>query len=181
MGKQLDVITEELQNFIEKQKLFFVGTAATDGRVNISPKGADSFRVIDQNKIVWLNLTGSGNETAAHLLKNNRMTIMFCAFEGKPLILRLYGNAKIYHKRDTEFLKYSGLFSENEGSRQIIEMDVDLVQTSCGFAVPFMDYKEERTTLNDWSSKLGKEKIEEYWENKNTKSIDGFETKILGD
>ena len=181
MGKQLDVITEELQKFIEKQKIFFVGTAATDGRVNISPKGTDSFRVIDQNKIVWLNLTGSGNETAAHLLKNNRMTIMFCAFESKPLILRLYGNAKIYHKRDTEFFKYFGLFSENEGSRQIIEMDVDLVQTSCGFAVPFMDYKEERTTLNDWSSKLGKEKIEEYWENKNTKSIDGFETKILGD
>ena len=179
MGKQLESITDQLKKFIEKQPLFFVGTAANDGRVNVSPKGTDSFRVIDQNKIVWLNLTGSGNETAAHLLKNDRMTIMFCAFEGKPLILRLYGKAKIYHKRDSEFLEYSSLFPENTGSRQIIEMEVDLVQTSCGYAVPFMVYKEERTTLNDWSEKLGKEKIEEYWENKNTKSIDGFETKIL--
>ncbi len=180
MGKQLDQITPELKSFIEKQPIFFVGTAASDGRVNVSPKGTDSFRVIDQNKIVWLNLTGSGNETAAHLIKNNRMTIMFCAFEGKPIILRLYGKAEIYHKRDTEFANYSHLFPENAGTRQIIEMDVDLVQTSCGFAVPFMDYKEERTTLNDWSTKQGTDKIEEYWKNRNTLSIDGFDTKILG-
>ena len=179
MGKKLDSITTELKEFIEKQKVFFVGTAASEGRVNISPKGTDSFRVIDQNKIVWLNLTGSGNETAAHLLKNNRMTIMFCAFEGKPMILRLYGHAQIYHQRDDKFHEYLPLFPENNGSRQIIEMDIDLVQTSCGFAVPFMDFKEERTTLNDWSKKQGREKIEEYWENKNTKSIDGFETNIL--
>ncbi len=180
MGKRLDQITPELKSFIEKQPIFFVGTAASDGRVNVSPKGTDSFRVIDQNKIVWLNLTGSGNETAAHLLKNNRMTIMFCAFEGKPMILRLYGNAQIYHKRDPGFSTYTHLFPENAGARQIIEMDVDLVQTSCGFAVPFMDYKEERTTLNDWSTKQGADKIEEYWKNRNTLSIDGFDTKILG-
>ena len=179
MGKQLEVITPELKEFIEKQKIFFVGTAAATGRVNISPKGTDSFRVIDQNKIVWLNLTGSGNETAAHLLKNDRMTILFCAFEGKPLILRLYGNAKIYHERDTEFHTFSGLFPENVGARQIIEMEVDLVQTSCGYAVPFMDFKEERTVLNSWAEKQGKENIEAYWKNKNTTSIDGFETKIL--
>ena len=181
MSKQLESITEALKEFIEKQKIFFVGTAANDGRVNVSPKGSDSFRVINKNKIVWLNLTGSGNETAAHLLKNDRMTIMFCSFEGKPLILRLYGKATIFHKRDSGFSKYSELFEENSGSRQIIEMEVDLVQTSCGFAVPFMDFKEERTTLNDWSTKLGTEKIEEYWINKNTKSIDGFETKIIED
>lgn len=181
MGKKLDHITTELQAFIKKQPLFFVGTAAKAGRVNISPKGTDSFRVINENKIVWLNLTGSGNETAAHLLKNSRMTIMFCAFEGKPLILRLYGQAQIYHHRDAEFEKYIGLFEENAGSRQIIEMDVDLVQTSCGYAVPFMEYQEERTTLNDWARKQGPERIQEYWKNKNTKSIDGFETKVLGD
>jgi len=99
MGKKLDSITNELQQFIEKQKVFFVGTAASEGRVNVSPKGTDSFRVINKNKVVWLNLTGSGNETAAHLIRNDRMTIMFCAFEGKPLILRLYGKAKIYHHR----------------------------------------------------------------------------------
>ncbi|WP_282180143.1 pyridoxamine 5'-phosphate oxidase family protein [Maribacter stanieri] len=181
MGKKLDTITPALQEFIENQKIFFVGTAAAEGNVNVSPKGTDSFRVINQNKIVWLNLTGSGNETAAHLLKNNRMTIMFCAFEGKPMILRLYGEAKIYHKRDSMFNDFSQLFPANVGARQIIEMNVDLVQTSCGFAVPFMDFKEERTTLNNWAEKQGAEKIEAYWRNKNTKSIDGFNTHIFKD
>ena len=181
MGKQFSSISSELQSFIEKQKLFFVGTAASQGRVNISPKGTDSFRVIDQNKIVWLNLTGSGNETAAHLLQNDRMTIMFCAFEGKPLILRLYGSAKIYHKRDKKFQTYEGLFPKNPGSRQIIELDVDLVQTSCGFGVPLMEYQEDRETLNIWAEKKGPEKIKDYWKQKNTESIDGFETEIFID
>jgi hypothetical protein len=179
MGKKLDSLTPELQDFIADQKIFFVGTAADKGNVNVSPKGTDTFRVITENKIVWLNLTGSGNETAAHLLQNNRMTIMFCAFEGKPLILRLYGKAQIYHPRDIEFKKHIDLFEKNIGSRQIIEMKVEMVQTSCGFAVPFMDFKEERTILNDWAENQGKEKIEAYWENRNTKSIDGFETNIL--
>lgn len=179
MGKRLDHIPSEIATFIKEQKMFFVGTAAEEGRVNISPKGIDTFRVLGKNKIVWLNLTGSGNETAAHLLKNNRMTIMFCAFEGKPLILRLYGKAKIYHKRDQEFDNYLSLFPPVAGSRQIIEMEVDLVQTSCGFAVPFMDFKEERTTLNTWAEKQGNDKIEQYWSEKNIESIDGFETKII--
>ena len=181
MGKKLEFITPELMRFIEEQKIFFVGTAAAEGNVNVSPKGSDSFRVINKNKIVWLNLTGSGNETAAHLLKNTRMTIMFCAFEGKPMILRLYGKAKIYHKRDSAFNDLSHLFPENIGARQIIEMKVDLVQTSCGFAVPFMDFKEERTTLNNWAVKQGEDKIKDYWKNRNTQSIDGFETNILED
>ena len=181
MAKKLDKITDDLSDFIQKQKIFFVGTSADQGRINISPKGIDTFRVLGENKIVWLNLTGSGNETAAHLLKSNRMTIMFCAFEGKPLILRLYGVANIFHPRDKKFHDYLDLFSNVSGQRQIIEMDVDLVQTSCGFAVPYMDFKEERSTLNSWAEKLGDEEIEKYWTEKNTKSIDGFETKILGD
>lgn len=179
MGKQLEAITPELTEFISNQKIFFVGTAAETGRVNVSPKGTDSFRVVDSNTIVWLNLTGSGNETAAHLLKNDRMTIMFCAFEGKPMILRLYGQAKIFHQRNPEFHQYIDLFLSNTGSRQIIVMEVDLVQTSCGFAVPFMDFKEERETLNSWASKQGPDGISEYWGKKNTKSIDGFETGIF--
>ena len=179
MGKKLLKITTDLQDFIKNQKIFFVGTAAEDGRVNVSPKGHDTLRVLSANKLVWLNLTGSGNETAAHLLKNDRMTIMFCAFEGKPLILRLYGHAKIYHERDKKFHDYITLFKENTGSRQIIELNVDLVQTSCGYSIPFMDFKEERGQLNSWSKKQGKEKIEAYWKEKNTKSIDGFETNIL--
>jgi hypothetical protein len=97
------------------------------------------------------------------------------------MILRLYGHAKIYHRREPEFHKYIGLFPENTGSRQIIVMTLDLVQTSCGFAVPFFDFKEERETLDSWSTKQGKEGIERYWEEKNTKSLDGFDTKILGE
>ncbi|GGF77252.1 pyridoxamine 5'-phosphate oxidase family protein [Wenyingzhuangia marina] len=179
MGKKFTEIAPELQEFIKNQKIFFVGTAAETGNVNVSPKGMDSFRVINKNKIAWLNLTGSGNETAAHLLKNDRMTIMFCAFEGKPMILRLYGTAKIYHPRDQEYQDFIDLFPETPGSRQVIEMEVDLVQTSCGYAVPFMDYKEDRTVLKNWAQKQGQEKIETYWEEKNTVSIDGFETRIL--
>ncbi|PCI04879.1 MAG: pyridoxamine 5'-phosphate oxidase [Flavobacteriaceae bacterium] len=179
MGTKLNALTPTLECFIKKQALFFVGTAATEGNVNISPKGSDSFRIINKHKIVWLNLTGSGNETAAHLIKNNRMTIMFCAFEGKPLILRLYGKAIIYHKRDVEFHKYEVLFPKNAGARQIIEMDIDFIQTSCGYSVPFMDFKEDRNQLNSWAEKQGETKIEEYWKQKNTTSIDGFDTKKI--
>lgn len=179
MGKRLAELSPELIEFINKQKMFFVGTAANKGRVNISPKGMDTFRVLDQNKILWLNLTGSGNETAAHLIKNNRMTIMFCSFEKKPLILRLYGNAEIFHIRDEKFHEYVELFPDFSGRRQIIEMQVDMVQTSCGYAVPYMDFKEERKTLNSLADKREDKKLKEYWIEKNTKSIDGFETKIV--
>ncbi|MEQ8572727.1 pyridoxamine 5'-phosphate oxidase family protein [Fulvivirga sp.] len=179
MSKKLESITPELQSFIEQQKIFFVGTAMAEGTVNVSPKGMDSLRVINENKVVWLNLTGSGNETATHLQNENRITIMFCAFEGKPLILRLYGKAKVYHERDAAFEKYIDLFSTSAGARQIIEVDINLVQTSCGFAVPFMDFKEERTILKDWADKKGEEGIRDYWKEKNTVSLDGHETKIF--
>ena len=179
MAKQLDHITTALQEFINQQKIFFVGTARTEGRVNVSPKGIDSFRVLDSNRVIWLNLTGSGNETAAHLLESDRMTIMFCAFEGNPLILRLYGKAKTYHNREEEFQKYIDLFPNKIGTRQIIEMEVDLVQTSCGFGVPIMAFKEERTMLDTWAEKKGKEGIIEYWKTRNSTSIDGYPTNIV--
>lgn len=179
MATQHPEITPRLKEFIQNQHIFFVGTAAETGKVNVSPKGTDSFRVLDAHKIIWLNLTGSGNETAAHLLENDRMTIMFCAFEGKPMILRLYGTARMYHERDAKYQEYMELFPPMTGARQIAEMDVEMVQTSCGFAVPFMDYKEERTQLTKWAEKKGKEGIKEYWKEKNTSSLDGFETGIL--
>ncbi len=181
MAKQLTEINPDLKEFILNQKVFFVATAAAVGRINLSPKGMDTLRVLGQNKIVWLNLTGSGNETAAHLLKSNRMTIMFCSFEGKPLILRLYGSAKTFHERDEAFQKYIDLFPRIPGSRQIFEMNVEMVQTSCGYAVPFMDFKEERTQLNAWAEKQGEERLENYKKEKNAFSIDGFETKIFED
>lgn len=170
----MNEISVPLQEFICQQKVFFVGTARSEGTINISPKGMDSFRIINANQIVWMNLTGSGNETAAHLLGNPRMTIMFCAFEGNPLILRLYGTAQIHHVQDQGFQQYSELFPPMLGARQIIDMKVELVQTSCGFGVPLMDYKEERKLLNSWAEK--KPDIEAYWQEKNTVSLDGFET-----
>ena len=178
--KLYDHITKRIEKFIAAQKIFFVATAADHGRINLSPKGMDSFRVIDKNKVLWLNLTGSGNETAAHLLKNDRMTIMFCSFEGKPLILRLYGNARIFHEKDQVYQTHIDMFPRMAGSRQIIEMDVDLAQTSCGFAVPLMDFREERTHLNAWAEKQGEERLEEYRKKKNARSIDGFDTGTIG-
>jgi hypothetical protein len=180
MAKIFSKLSDELVTFIEAQKIFFVATAAETGNVNLSPKGMDTLRVVDKNKIIWLNLTGSGNETAAHLLKVNRMTIMFCSFDGKPLILRLYGTAKVYHERDDRFNDLLDLFPMQVGSRQIFEMNINQVQTSCGYAVPFMDFKEERTQLKSWAEKQGPEKIKDYWKEKNTLSIDDFETGIFG-
>ncbi len=180
MGKRMTELSTPLQEFIMDQKIFFVGTARAEGTINVSPKGMDTFRIIDPQRIVWLNLTGSGNETAAHLLEHDRMTIMFCAFEGKPLILRLYGHAKIYHPGDAVFEKYAPHFPPLLGARQIIDMEIDLVQTSCGFAVPFMEFKEERPTLTAWAENKGQEKIEAYWQEKNTVSLDGYDTGMPG-
>ena len=152
MGKKFTKISPTLQDFIQQQKVFFVSTAMREGLINTSPKGTDSFHILNETQIVWLNLTGSGNETAAHLLESDRMTILFCAFEGNPLILRLYGTAKAYHERDEQFAEYVGLFPPSISARQIIIMDIDLVQTSCGFGVPLMDYKADRQELVQWLS-----------------------------
>jgi hypothetical protein len=179
MAKQYSHIADTLQNFIQQQKLFFVGTAASDGRVNISPKGMDSLRVVDQNQVVWLNLTGSGNETSAHVQLSPRMTLMFCAFEGSPMILRLYGNARVIHRLDEQWETLAALFPDYTGSRQLFQLDVDLVQTSCGFGVPFYQYAGEREQLNEWARKKGPQGIEEYWQEKNQLSIDGFPSDIM--
>jgi len=178
MAKQYNEISPEFQTFIENQKVFFVATAPQEGHINLSPKGMDSLRVLNAHKIVWLNLTGSGNETAAHLLEDSRMTIMFCAFEGKPLILRLYGNAKALHPRDPEWNDYIHLFPNFVGSRQLLLMDIELVQTSCGYSIPFMPFEKERNGLEKWSAKKGEEGIKEYWQEKNTVTIDGKPTGI---
>lgn len=176
MAKQLDKIDSKLKAFIENQKIFFIGTAAATGTINVSPKGMDTLRVLGDHQVIWLNLTGSGNETAAHLLKNNRITIMFCAFEGKPLILRLYGSAKVYHASDAAWKDYIGHFPKLLGARQIMDIQIDLVQTSCGFAVPLMEFKEERSQLTKWSEHKGEAGIKAYQQEKNQQSIDGFET-----
>ena len=176
MAKQFESLTEQHVEFIAKQKIFFVATAAQDGRVNLSPKGLDSFRVIDANNVLWLNLTGSGNETAAHLLENNRMTIMLCSFDAAPLILRLYGCAKTLHKNDAQWPDYYKYFDEHLGARQIYHLQIDLVQTSCGYAVPNYEFLGDKETLNTWSENKGAQGIEQYWRDKNRLSIDGKDT-----
>ncbi len=165
-------------DFIREQHVFFVGTAVDEGSVNVSPKGMDSFRVIDERTVVWLNLTGSGNETAAHVRQNPRMTLMFCSFDKQPLILRLYGNARVIHPRDDEWPGWEQQFPIHEGARQFFVVDLHLVQTSCGFAVPYYEYQGERPTLSKWAVNRGRDEIEAYWLKKNTKSLDGFETGI---
>ena len=181
MAKQYEKLSPELIEFIRYQKIFFVGTAANGGTINVSPKGFDSLRVLGPNRLVWLNITGSGNETAAHLLQNNRMTIMFCAFDGKPKILRLYGQARAIHSRDKEWLEFTALFDPHPTARQYVDFAIEMAQTSCGFGVPFYDFKEERDNMDKWIAAKGEEGIEIYWREKNQVSIDGLPTKILGD
>ena len=173
MGKRVKEIDTETKEFIESQKLFFVGTAANEGKINVSPKGMDSFRILSEIRVVWLNLTGSGNETAAHLAENSRTTVMFCAFEEKPLILRIYGKAKVYHKQDKEWNDLISLFPEMPGARQLIDIEIDLVQHSCGFGVPLMEFESQRDILSKWATKKGEKGIEEYQKEKNTVSLDG--------
>jgi hypothetical protein len=179
MGQRFNELTEKHIRFIAEQKLLFVGTATADSRVNISPKGMDSLRVLSSTRLIWLNVTGSGNETSAHVQIDPRMTIMFCAFEGKPLILRLYGTAKVIHPRDPEWQTLFAHFAALPGARQIFDVSVDLVQTSCGMAVPYFSYAGERELLSDWAVNKGEQGIKAYWEDKNQTSIDGIPTHIL--
>lgn len=181
MGSQFTEIDDKLREFIAEQKMFFVGTATAEGRVNVSPKGMDTLRVLGPNRVVWLNLTGSGNETAAHLNQVNRITVMFCAFEGRPLILRLYGTAKVIHPRDEAWDELLGLFNSTEGARQLVDIEVDLVQSSCGFGVPLYDFTGHRDTLTRWAEQKGPEGVHQYWEEKNQESLDGDPTGIFTD
>ena len=179
MAEKFPALEKKHIEFIRNQHLFFVGTAPEAGLVNVSPKGMDSFRVLTNSRVAWLNLTGSGNETAAHVLENGRMTVMFCSFDKQPLILRLYGHARAIHPRDSEWAELASLFPEYTGARQIFDVSLELVQTSCGYAVPFYDLVGERPTLRKWADNRGRGGVEEYWKEKNTRSLDGKDTGIL--
>lgn len=179
MGQQFTELSEKHIQFIIEQKIFFVGTATENSRVNVSPKGMDSLIVLSENRVAWLNVTGSSNETSAHVQQNPRMTLMFCAFDGQPLILRLYGTARVIHKNDSEWNDFFNLFKPLPGARQIFDVTLDLVQTSCGMAVPYFSYIENRELLSNWAIKQGDEGLKEYWERKNQVSIDGIPTHIV--
>jgi hypothetical protein len=184
VGKQFAQIEPQHREFIEKQRIFFNASAATEGHVNVSPRDRAALRVLTPHAVVYLDRTGSGNETAAHLLANGRLTLMFSAFEGPPQILRLYGRGHILPRHSpkyTELLasEFGGV--EPPGARQMVWLDVDLVQTSCGFGVPLFDYVGERDQLTRWAQSKGEEGLEEYRHLKNERSIDGFPTGLADD
>ncbi|MEM8492899.1 MAG: pyridoxamine 5'-phosphate oxidase family protein [Pseudomonadota bacterium] len=178
MSKKFDSLDEDHQSFIRDQSIFFVGTADVDGHVNVSPKGMDSFRIADARSVEWLNLTGSGNESAAHVRNTGRMTIMFCSFSERPMILRLYGRASVLHEADAGWNEALANFPHFTGARQVFRLALDLVQTSCGYSVPCFDLIAERRTLTQWADSLGREGIRNYWANKNRLSLDGRSTGI---
>ena len=179
MAEKFDALSDEMVAWIEQQHMFFVASAGAGGRVNLSPKGQDSMRVINGTELLWLNLTGSGNETAAHLRDTNRLTIMWCAFSGPPQILRVYGSAQTVHPRDADWQSCTQRLPPPLGARQYYKVQIDLVQTSCGYAVPLMDYLEDRQALTKWTEKRGAEGVLEYWQEKNVTSIDGLPTGIF--
>lgn len=173
-------LTPTLSAFIERQRLFFVATAAADGRVNLSPKGLDALRVLGPERVVWLNLSGSGNETAAHVAATGRMTLMFCAFEGDPMILRVYGRARVLHRAALDWPDLAALFPKMAGARQIFDLAIDLVQTSCGTGVPVMRHERERgeSELLPFFEAMSAEELRAYWDRKNRFSIDGAPTGV---
>lgn len=178
MAQKFETLLPEHTDFINAQHLFFVGSAGAEGFVNVSPKGMDTLRILAPNKLIWLNLTGSGNETAAHVLENRRMTLMFCSFDKQPLILRVYGDAEVVYPRDESWASLIEHFPSYTGARQIFDLNIELVQTSCGFAVPYYDFQGERNTLTSWADKRGVEGVKDYWAEKNLVSLDGKSTGI---
>ncbi len=181
MGIKIGHLNKTFTQFIQKQTLFFVATAAPDGRVNMSPKGLDSLRVVNDNEIIWLSLSGSGNETAAHVLENKRMTLMFCAFTGDALILRVYGDAEVFHQRDSEWDALYAQFPDYGGARNIFRLNIDLVTTSCGTGIPEMEVVRSRgeTELEPYYADLGVDGVEKFWRRKNVESLDGKPTGLF--
>lgn len=180
MGKLHSSIQPAHKEFIANQHIFFVATAplSANGRVNLSPKGLDCFRVLSENKVAYMDLISSGNETSAHTRENGRITFMFCSFEGKPNILRLYGKGFAVLRDSEKWKEYTPHFTIYPSTRQIIVATIDLVQTSCGFGVPLFEYAGERDIHFEWAEKKGEEGLREYIREKNLKSLDGLPTDL---
>jgi Pyridoxamine 5'-phosphate oxidase len=161
MAKFYSKLDDQLCEFIDRQQIFFTATAPTEGHINLSPKGMDTFRCLTYQQVAYLDLTGSGNETAAHLHQNGRITVMFCGFDQSPLILRLYGHGEVVRPDTPEWQKIwaNGEFSDYPGKRQLIVINIESVQTSCGFGVPMFENQQERSTLVDWATNKGVEGV----------------------
>ena len=176
MGLGWRTIPDDMRTFIEAQKLFFVATAPQDGRVNLSPKGLDTLRVLDERTVTYLDLTGSGNETAAHVSENGRMTMMFCAFSDPPMTLRLYGRAELVRPDHPEWTALRAPFPDMPGIRQIFRLNVESVATSCGWSIPVVVEMQERDELVKWAGGQSEDEIEAYRLANNVVSIDGLST-----
>ena len=179
MAKFYDSITPELAAFIAAQHVFFTASAAASGRVNLSPKGMDTLRVLDEYTVTYLDATGSGNETAAHLKADGRLTIMVYSFDAAPRVLRLYGRGKLIFPRDPAWAELRSLWGELPGERQIVMLHVESLQTSCGFGVPRYEFKGERPALRDWAVAKGEEALVGYRRTYNRRSIDGFDSETV--
>jgi len=171
-----DAIDSRMRDFIESQKMFFVATApsADGGRLNLSPKGLDTFRVLDERTVAYLDFVGSGVETIAHLRENGRIVLMFCAFQGPPNIVRLYGRGEAIEPKDPRFESLAAKFPRAPGVRSVIVAHVERISDSCGYGVPLYEYQGERTALGAWAEKKGPEALVEYQKQKNAESIDGL-------
>jgi hypothetical protein len=176
MSKIYDSIDDALAGFIRKQHLFFVATAPLDpeGHLNLSPKGLDTFRILDPLTVAYLDLTGSGVETIAHLIENGRIVMMFCAFEGPPKVLRLYGRGEVVTVRDKRFPQLTKLFPEMAGTRAVIKVAINRIADSCGWAVPRYRYEAERDQLIEWAERKGPSGVAKYWSDTNRGNIDGL-------
>jgi hypothetical protein len=175
MAKVLDELDEPLIEWIAAQHVFFVASAPSqDGHVNVSPKGHDTLRVLDPVTVAYLDLTGSGAETIAHTRENGRLTIMLCAFDGPPRILRLFGKGSAHPECSARFLELEDRFPSLPGSRSIVVLDIERIQTSCGYSIPFMDYQAERPTLQQWAARKDAPEMAAYRATKNARSIDGL-------
>lgn len=179
MAKFYPELTDTLLEFIAQQQMFFTASAPIEGRVNVSPKGMDTFRCLSRQQVAYLDLTGSGNETSAHIRENGRLTIMFCSFTGQPLILRLYGQGQVIRPRDRDWNQLYDLFDPIPGTRQIIKLSLDCAQTSCGYGVPLYEYRGQRPKLQQWAEAKGEAGLQKYWQEKNQTSIDGLPTGLL--
>ena len=176
MGREYDGIDNRLAEFLCRQPVFFVATAplSADGHVNLSPKGLDSFAVLDAHTVAYLDLTGSGVETIAHLQENGRIVLMFCAFEGPPKIVRLHGRGRPVLADDPDFRDLAERFPPHEGVRSVIVVDVTRVSDSCGYGVPIMRFEREREELPKWARRKTPEGVLEYQATKNAASVDGL-------
>lgn len=177
MGKVHERLDGRLREFIERQRMFFVATApsGSDGRVNVSPKGiGGTFTIIDDHTVAYLDITASGAETIAHLRDNGRITLMFCAFDGPPNVVRLHGRGRFVTLYDDEFAELAPMFDQVAGARAVIVVDVERVSDSCGYGVPLMDYAGERDLLPPHMQRKGSDGRADYRRKKNAVSIDGL-------